>query len=188
MQTLYEYPFAKAQNYAEHYGAEKVDVLLLDADTFMRDIYADKYLVNYDLLLSEDSTAKHAAAFSRHVANSSAAVLLLNSAFPIHEAIARQYFPYLIENTITQANNFRVYSRLEQDKDKAVKPEEVVFKGDQRDPGPLNFQTQRDVGQDWKQKGLAVAISSRVVPKTEWADTAISDGDEVLIIKATQGG
>lgn len=39
-----------------------------------------------------------------------------------------------------------------------------------------------------KQKGIAVAIAERVVPKTNWATTVLSDKDEVLIIKATQGG
>lgn len=39
-----------------------------------------------------------------------------------------------------------------------------------------------------KQKGIAVAIAERVVPKTNWATTVLSNKDEVLIIKATQGG
>jgi len=39
-----------------------------------------------------------------------------------------------------------------------------------------------------KQKGIAVAINNRVIPKTEWENARISDKDNILIIKATQGG
>lgn len=39
-----------------------------------------------------------------------------------------------------------------------------------------------------KQKGIAVAICNKVVSKTEWDKTTISSGDDILIIKATQGG
>ncbi len=36
--------------------------------------------------------------------------------------------------------------------------------------------------------GIAVAINDMVVPKSQWSDSQISDGDKVLIIKASQGG
>lgn len=39
-----------------------------------------------------------------------------------------------------------------------------------------------------KQKGIAVAIGHKVVPKSEWDKTPLSQHDEVLIIRATQGG
>lgn len=42
------------------------------------------------------------------------------------------------------------------------------------------------VGQ--KQKGIAVAVNNTVVPKTEWPHHFINENDNVLIIKATQGG
>lgn len=38
------------------------------------------------------------------------------------------------------------------------------------------------------QKGIAVAINNKVVPKSEWETKLISNNDAVLIIKATQGG
>jgi sulfur carrier protein len=37
-------------------------------------------------------------------------------------------------------------------------------------------------------KGLAVAINEFVVPKSEWDKTTLNQNDQVLIIKATQGG
>ena len=39
-----------------------------------------------------------------------------------------------------------------------------------------------------KQKGIAVAINNKVVPKSEWETQIILQNDTVLIIKATQGG
>lgn len=37
-------------------------------------------------------------------------------------------------------------------------------------------------------KGLAVAINQSIVPKAEWSKQYVSAGDQVMIIKATQGG
>lgn len=37
-------------------------------------------------------------------------------------------------------------------------------------------------------KGIAVAINGQVIPKDSWSETPIKEHDELLIIKATQGG
>lgn len=37
-------------------------------------------------------------------------------------------------------------------------------------------------------KGIAVAINGQVIPKDSWEETAVSENDDILIIKATQGG
>lgn len=39
-----------------------------------------------------------------------------------------------------------------------------------------------------KQKGIAVAINNTVVPKAAWPQRFIKESDNILIIKATQGG
>ena len=39
-----------------------------------------------------------------------------------------------------------------------------------------------------KQKGIAIALNNSVVPKTRWHTQFLKQNDEVLIIKATQGG
>jgi sulfur carrier protein len=39
-----------------------------------------------------------------------------------------------------------------------------------------------------KQQGIAVAINNRVVNKALWATTNICEQDQIIIIKATQGG
>jgi sulfur carrier protein len=37
-------------------------------------------------------------------------------------------------------------------------------------------------------KGIAVAVNGQVIPKDSWTETKIKENDELLIIKATQGG
>ena len=39
-----------------------------------------------------------------------------------------------------------------------------------------------------KQKGVAVAVNDSVIPKTNWETHIIQSNDNILIIKATQGG
>jgi sulfur carrier protein len=38
------------------------------------------------------------------------------------------------------------------------------------------------------QNGIAVAVNNQIITKTKWAQTALKNNDEILIIKATQGG
>ena len=38
------------------------------------------------------------------------------------------------------------------------------------------------------QKGTAVAVNERVVPRARWPETELCDGDVVEIIRAAQGG
>ena len=37
-------------------------------------------------------------------------------------------------------------------------------------------------------KGVAVAVSNSMVPRTEWGTTPLHEGDAVIIIKAACGG
>jgi sulfur carrier protein len=39
-----------------------------------------------------------------------------------------------------------------------------------------------------KQKGIAVAVNQTIIPKTKWNDVSLRQHDNVLVIKATQGG
>ena len=41
---------------------------------------------------------------------------------------------------------------------------------------------------DPEQSGIAVAVNGAVVRRVDWAETPISEGDEIEIITATQGG
>ncbi|MGZ3898893.1 MAG: sulfur carrier protein ThiS [Bacteroidia bacterium] len=39
-----------------------------------------------------------------------------------------------------------------------------------------------------KTKGIAVAVNQNIIPKQNWETTSLKEKDNVLIIKATQGG
>lgn len=41
---------------------------------------------------------------------------------------------------------------------------------------------------DIKQNGIAVAVNENIVSKAKWNETSLENNDEILIIKATQGG
>ena len=38
------------------------------------------------------------------------------------------------------------------------------------------------------ERGVALAVNNRIVPRTAWAETALNKGDNVTIIKAAFGG
>lgn len=38
------------------------------------------------------------------------------------------------------------------------------------------------------EKGVAVAVANKMVPRTEWSDTSLNENDSVVIIKAACGG
>ena len=37
-------------------------------------------------------------------------------------------------------------------------------------------------------KGIAVALNGEIIPKSSWEQTRVSDGDEVEVLGAAQGG
>lgn len=37
-------------------------------------------------------------------------------------------------------------------------------------------------------RGVAIAIANKMVPRTEWANTQLKENDEITIIKAAFGG
>lgn len=39
-----------------------------------------------------------------------------------------------------------------------------------------------------RDRGVAVAIDAEVVPRAQWGTTALSDGDQVEVLVAVQGG
>ena len=52
----------------------------------------------------------------------------------------------------------------------------------------ITIQALLDIEAPTKQKGLAVAVNNRVIPKTDWDNYTLSPTDQILIISATQGG
>ena len=52
----------------------------------------------------------------------------------------------------------------------------------------LNVQELINMELPEKQKGIAVAVNNAIVPKADWLNHQINNNDNILIIKATQGG
>lgn len=38
------------------------------------------------------------------------------------------------------------------------------------------------------EKGVAVAVGSKMIPRNEWAKCAIAEGDNIIVIRASCGG
>lgn len=38
------------------------------------------------------------------------------------------------------------------------------------------------------EKGVAVAVGSKMIPRNEWAECAITEGDNIIVIRASCGG
>lgn len=43
-------------------------------------------------------------------------------------------------------------------------------------------------GHQGARSGIAVALNGEVVPRSEWSDTTLTDGDRVEVLVAAQGG
>jgi len=44
------------------------------------------------------------------------------------------------------------------------------------------------LGVDADERGVAVALDGEVVPRAEWAQTTLSEGQAVEVVRAVQGG
>ncbi|MES2241225.1 MAG: sulfur carrier protein ThiS [Bacteroidota bacterium] len=52
----------------------------------------------------------------------------------------------------------------------------------------LHIQALLDIEIPQKQNGIAVAINSVVIPRSNWNSHILQETDDILIISATQGG
>ena len=127
VKTVFDYQFEKTTKYKKELGDKNVYPIFFDADDFMKKMYFEKYSTDFDCKISADSTTQRIRCFSDFVSSLPNDYLVLSSSMPIHDAIAKQYFPYLIENTNTQANNYKLFSKKQSDSSRVV-PSEVVLK------------------------------------------------------------
>jgi sulfur carrier protein len=56
------------------------------------------------------------------------------------------------------------------------------------DQAQLSIQALLDIEMPDKQNGIAVAINQEVIPKSDWETTLLDSSQQILIIRATQGG
>jgi sulfur carrier protein len=66
----------------------------------------------------------------------------------------------------------------------------VLLNGERRElPGvPTVAEAVKATGAESAGRGLAVAVDGDVVPRGEWAETRLEDGQRVEVLRAVQGG
>jgi sulfur carrier protein len=65
----------------------------------------------------------------------------------------------------------------------------ITINGERRDLATATVEELlRHEGLDPGRRGLAVAINGAVVPRANWNDRAVQDGDDVEIVKPFAGG
>lgn len=124
--NIFEYQFKRTYELKNKYGNLAVYPIYFDCDTFMKKIYFKKYNTNFDCKIAADSVTFSLLKFSQFIANVKSNYIVLASSFPHYQAITKEYFPYLIENTQTQGLNFKVYSNLKSYQTKCVNDDEVL--------------------------------------------------------------
>ncbi|MEO6302410.1 MAG: glycosyltransferase family 39 protein [Bacteroidia bacterium] len=126
VKTVFEYQFERTQELKRMLGDKHVYAVFFDADDIMKDVYHKRY-GSFEYKGSADSVAISVKYFSEFVSILKTDYLVLASSYPIQQAIAAEYYPYLIENVQTQGINYKLYSRKKEDKDKTVNGESVIY-------------------------------------------------------------
>lgn len=156
VKTVFEYQFERTVYYKSLYGDKNVYPVFFDADAIMKRIYFEKYKTQFDCKISSDSMIANGDRVYYPVAGSNEQVssvklfsdfisglncdyLALSSAMPLQQAIAEQYFPYLLENTQTQGINYKLYSRKKEDASRVAEDDKVLFLSTVKEPRGLNY-------------------------------------------------
>ena len=42
--------------------------------------------------------------------------------------------------------------------------------------------------QAWQERGIAVGLNNRLVPRNEWPQTTLNENDKLVVVKAAAGG
>lgn len=72
-----------------------------------------------------------------------------------------------------------------------IKPEkmEIIINSRKKHiPDSTTVENLMEILEVGKPKGLAVAVNKKIVPRESWGNTTLQDSDEVIMIKAAQGG
>jgi hypothetical protein len=142
VKTIFEYQYERTVYYKNVYGDKSVYPVFFESDSVMRRIYFGKYKVSFDCKINIDSIINEGSRapfeiggkkispvlmFQDFVSKLEADYLILASAPVLHQALARKFYPYLIENRQTQAVHYKVYSRRESDKKREVPDDRILF-------------------------------------------------------------
>lgn len=182
VKTVYEYQFERTFYYKTKFGADQVYPVFFDADAIMKKIYFGKYGSQFECSITADPGASSMLAFSRLVAELKCDYLILSSALPAQDALAREYFPYLLENTQTQAVNFKLYSKRKSDKLLQVPGDEVLLSSDPIHKGSFDYGNLKTSDQLFSLR-LDSLNEFPLTAKARYTDLHIQEG-EVLLMEA----
>jgi hypothetical protein len=150
VRTIYEYQFKRTYHYKDLYGEKNVYPIFFDCDTLMRKIYFRKYQRKFECSISpdsiisnnvrvhyfnkgwtgkKDSLVSSIRLFSEFVSRLHCNYLVLSSSTPLFDAVVKEYFPFLIENTRTQGIRLKVYSKIRPGCEQA-NDDEVLYEAD----------------------------------------------------------
>ncbi len=165
VKTVYEYQFERTIHYKKVHGDENVYPIFCDADTLMRKIYFKKYHTTFECKISADSVISNMEnrsyeinsegrinkvstlhLFSEFIKNVKADYITISSSMPAQQAIVQETFPYLIENTQTQAINFKVYSKRKEDAAKQVADDQVDYVSNLSNKGAFTYSKANEPG------------------------------------------
>ena len=124
--NIFEYQFKRTAELKNKYGNSAVYPIYFDAYDFMKKIYFKKYKTTFDCKISSDSITFSLNKYAGFLANLKCNYVVLGSSYPTFQAVTKQYYPYLIENSQTQGVNFKVYSKLKSDEKKCVPDDDIL--------------------------------------------------------------
>jgi hypothetical protein len=111
VKNIFEYQFERTLEYTKNSADVNVNAIFFDVNDLMRDIFLKKYKYKPGFKLANDSVTRSLKNFSSFVSESKGDILVLASSDPQHQAIALDYFPYILEKTVTQSLNYIVLSK-----------------------------------------------------------------------------
>lgn len=129
VRSVFEEQYRLRAKYTANYGEKEVLSVFFDGDEFMQEIYERKYPSSSELHFGPDPWIASNASLIKGLFESKAEVLIMASPMPLQEEIARQYFPNLLYQNISQGNNIRIYSRSKNPGNTVSSVEKVIFKG-----------------------------------------------------------
>ncbi|MDI1355699.1 MAG: glycosyltransferase family 39 protein [bacterium] len=200
VKTVYDYQFERTAHYKKLFGDADVFPLFFDCDTLMKKIYFKKYQTKFackissDSIISfserkqfhrsgnsegrgEDSLVSSIKLFSDFVAHLKSDYVVLSSSTPLYQAIVAEHFPFLIENTQTQAINYKVYSKKKGDRTKVVADDKVLYFSSVKDPGKFVYSKRRE-------PFLLKVDSLNEFPfetKADYRDVIADEGEMILV-------
>jgi hypothetical protein len=205
VKTVYEYQFERTVHYKKVHGDEKVYPIFCDADTLMRKIYFKKYQTTFECKFSSDSVISNMEnriyeinsegrikkvstlhLFSEFVKNVKADYITISSSMPAQQAIVKETFPYLIENTQTQGINFKVYSKRKEDSAKQVADDQVLSVSNVMNKGAFVYSQSKLIKASGNLFVLAIdSLNEFPFEAKAYLNSIFSKEGEVILVRAS---